>query len=72
MENIFTFQGKLGHEIVFVYELGFENQALYKKEAFYGQDDEENKITASWQNIKDFENRQLILYPEVLLELIQS
>lgn len=34
LENIFTFEGDLGHEIAYVFEVELEDRSLYERDAF--------------------------------------
>lgn len=58
-ENIFTYEGKEGHEIVFFFETEFINSADYLQE-FHLQEKELKKNRIVWVNIND-KNR---IYPE--------
>lgn len=71
LENIFTYLGKLGHEIVFVYEIRMEDESLYHQENFAGRDDEGHIINMKWKDLEDFETRKSILYPDRLMSLIK-
>ena len=62
LENIFTYKGKPGHEIVFVFEADLTNKELYEKDNIPILDDKDS--VAVWQNISDFKSEKLILYPE--------
>jgi len=66
-ENIFTYEGKAGHEIVMVYDAEFKDKSLYKKEDI---DVTEGDIwcKAYWLNISDCKAGKVILYPEGILD----
>ena len=62
VENIFTFEGKQGHEIVFVYKGDLSNKELYEREKIhvvepYGEFD------AEWISINDVLTNKIKLYP---------
>ncbi len=66
-ENIFTYQGKTGHEIVFLYSIEIPEDT-YKDE--YEIDDEADEYNAVWVNIDDFKSGKKIIYPEGFLKYI--
>jgi len=74
LENIFTFNGKKGHEIVFVYDSKFKDPNVYKREVFEGYEIEENwgKFKVRWKPVPFFQSSLCPLYPTGLLELIQD
>lgn len=67
VENIFTYEGKAGHEIVLVYDAEFIDKSLYEK---HDIDVTEGDIwcKAYWLNISDCKSGKVILYPEGILE----
>lgn len=69
IENIFTYEGQRGHEIVLVYEADLTNKDLYEKDEMKIMDANEGGI-AYWQKISDFKEKKLILYPESMLQYI--
>ena len=66
-ENIFTYQGKNGHEIVFLYSIEIPEDT-YKDE--YEIDDEADEYNAVWVDIDDFKSGKKIIYPEGVLKYI--
>lgn len=69
MENVFTYDGKPGHEIVLVYEGKLVDSHLYKVESVRCKNDGEEFI-AVWKPIRAFRDGVALLYPEGLLELL--
>ena len=65
-ENIFTYQGKKAHELVFFYPIELSDDD-YKEE--YHIIDENNCI-AKWIDINEFKNKNRILYPEDIFKYI--
>ena len=63
LENIFTFDGKQGHEIVMVFQADLTDRGLYKKDSM-DIIDSKDKHKALWQKIEDFKDKKLILYPD--------
>lgn len=66
-ENIFTYQGKTGHEIVFLYSIEIPNDN-FKND--YEINDEVGKYNAVWVDIDDFKSGKKIIYPEGFLKYI--
>lgn len=65
-ENIFTFNGKNGHELIFIYKVDI-NDCDYKEE--YTIIDEVNSF-AKWMDIEQFKNGKEILYPTAVIEYL--
>ncbi|MEJ2748628.1 MAG: NUDIX hydrolase [Anaerolineae bacterium] len=73
LENIFTFDGQPGHEIVQVYDGRFEDKTLYRRPVLKGLEDNGQPFTAFWKSLSDFEGRNAPpLYPDGLLELLRQ
>jgi 8-oxo-dGTP pyrophosphatase MutT (NUDIX family) len=70
-ENIFTFQGKPGHEIIFVYDAKFVDRKFYFKKRI-PVTEEKVKTTAVWLKLKDLKRKSIRLYPLGLKELIEQ
>ncbi len=66
-ENIFTYEGKKGHELVFMYKIEIPDE-LYKEK--YIQDEDGDIGEAIWVDINDFKNRSKIIYPEDIFKYI--
>jgi 8-oxo-dGTP pyrophosphatase MutT (NUDIX family) len=70
LENLFEWEGKPEHEIVFVYDARFVDNKVYSKKELVVQ--EQNEISkASWRSI-DFFNDYHRLVPEKLTPLVKS
>ena len=67
-ENIFTFNGKPGHEIVLFYSADFK-PSDYQEEYVMIEDNEEPQ-KAFWMNIDDFKNGNSTIYPTEVLKYI--
>ena len=61
-ENIFEFNGKPGHEVVFVLNAKFEDSTFYEGSEFIGNEGG-TEFKALWVHINDFISGQKILYP---------
>ena len=71
LENIFTYLGRPGHEIVQVYDGRFVNQALYDQESIHGTESNGKSFEAIWRELVSF-SAEMPLYPSGLLALLQS
>ena len=72
LENIFTFNGKPGHEIVMIYDGALKEPALYEQPEIVGQEVDGEEFRAIWKNINEFGPGKLILYPAGLLEMLRN
>jgi 8-oxo-dGTP pyrophosphatase MutT (NUDIX family) len=72
LENIFTYNGQVGHEIVIVYEGDFSDKRFYRETSVIGQEDTGLEFKAMWKPLLDFENDKAPLYPDGLLEILQK
>lgn len=72
VENIFTLNGAIGHEIVFVYQGRFSDQSFYQRERIDGFDGAEGTepLVAVWKPLHFFLQGCAPLYPDGLLELL--
>ncbi len=70
LENIFTYQGCPGHEIVFVFRADFSDRAIYDLQTPVGIKDNDEPFPALWKPLEEFASGRSILYPEGLLELL--
>ncbi|MBN8618245.1 MAG: NUDIX hydrolase [Anaerolineae bacterium] len=71
LENIFTYEGQPGHEIVLVYEGHFLDPAILTRESVEGRDDDQPLFTAYWLPLTFFTAPAAPpLYPDGLLELL--
>lgn len=72
VENIFTFNGTPGHEIILIYDGSLKDSSLYDQAVILGAEADGEKIQAVWKRIDDFGEGKAILYPTGLLELLAS
>jgi 8-oxo-dGTP pyrophosphatase MutT (NUDIX family) len=70
LENLFVYEGRPGHEIVFVYEARFADPADYERELFEIREPNLETYPAVWKRMDDFRSGRLALYPPDLLELL--
>ena len=72
-ENIFTFNGEPGHEIVQVYDGALVESELYEQVVISGHEaDVDLSMKVVWKSLDEFGPGKSILYPEGLLELIRQ
>ena len=72
VENIFTFNGEVGHEIVQVYDANFVDSSFYTEAVFEGKESDGNIFKIKRLPINKFQNGELRLVPEGLLDLIKQ
>jgi 8-oxo-dGTP pyrophosphatase MutT (NUDIX family) len=70
LENIFTFLGKVHHEIVLIYDGALKESRLYEQAVIAGQEANGEPTHAVWKSIEEFGDGKAILYPTGLLELL--
>jgi 8-oxo-dGTP pyrophosphatase MutT (NUDIX family) len=72
LENIFTFNGQAGHEIVLVYDGTFADETLYQREVIDGQEDDGTPFSAVWKSLAELTDDNPPLYPVGLLKRLQK
>ncbi|GIN85905.1 NUDIX hydrolase [Heyndrickxia sporothermodurans] len=70
VENIFTYNGDLGHEIVQVYDAQFIDRKFYNRETFSGIEDDGTQFKVMWKTITEFKQGTLKLVPEEIHDLL--
>ena len=66
-ENIFTYQGKNAHEIIFFYNVKIKEDDVKEK---YHIVDDNCDTYAYWIDIDEFKNNNKILYPEQIFKYL--
>lgn len=69
LENVFTYNGKPGHEIIQLYRCDFVDPAFYDKETVVVSEGNSQAI-ATWIPIAHFQSGQCRLVPESCLSLL--
>jgi len=69
VENIFTYLGIKGHQLVRVYEVRFADPELYKRDRFDCIEGNGIRFTCLWKPIAQFGERAP-LYPDGLIDLL--
>ncbi len=61
-ENLFTYNGKPGHEIIFMYEGKLADESLYRKDKFMFMEGK-RETEAGWYSKQDVEKEGSAVYP---------
>lgn len=69
LENIYTYEGEPGHEIVLIFNGKFKDKLLYEKDKIKALEGPKSGY-AVWKRIDDFKDKNLKLYPDRLFELL--
>jgi 8-oxo-dGTP pyrophosphatase MutT (NUDIX family) len=72
LENIFTYNGQTGHEIVLVFDAKFIDPHFYETSTIEAKEDSEIPFVAVWKKLSEFGKDGDILYPDGLLDRIIS
>lgn len=71
IENLFTYEGEPGHELVFVYDAEFADKSLYERGEVQGYESGIDKhFVASWRTPEENERRGVRLVPEPLAAML--
>lgn len=71
LENIFTYEGARGHEIVLVYDSRLADETLYEKDVILGNE-LGTSFKAVWKRLDEFGPGMPPVYPDDLLELLRQ
>ncbi len=71
-ENIFTYEGSPGHEIVFLWECRFVDEHFYTLNEIMVATDSGERNPAHWIDPDDLAARGIALYPDGLADLLRS
>jgi len=69
LENLFTLEGKPGHEIVYVYDGRFTDESAYRRDSFTVTEETET-LKASWRRLGFFNDFHRLV-PEALFRLLR-
>ena len=73
LENVFTYEGAPGHEIVLLYEAVLEDETFYDRERWAGLERNAHGhalLHVLWKPVADFLEGADRLYPDGVLELV--
>jgi ADP-ribose pyrophosphatase YjhB (NUDIX family) len=68
LENIFTYGGQPGHEIIMLFQADFADETLFTRENLVAIEDQE-RIPTAWKRLANFTD-ETPLYPEGLRDLL--
>ncbi|MEU3628184.1 NUDIX hydrolase [Amycolatopsis coloradensis] len=71
LENVYTFEGRPGHEIVFLFTADLTDKAFYERDEVGVVLDEEG-TRVHWLPMADVVSGKAILYPDGLAELLSA
>jgi 8-oxo-dGTP pyrophosphatase MutT (NUDIX family) len=72
LENLFTYEGRPGHEIVFAFDARVVEPRVYQQDELEGMDPDGRRHEAVWVSLDDLATGGIPLSPAGLLELLQS
>ena len=70
-ENLFTYEGRPGHEIVMIYDADFENRLLYEKDVI-DVNEADIWFKAHWISDEDMLSGKVIVYPKAIRKLLSD
>ena len=71
LENIFTYEGSRGHEVVFVYDAEFVDKSQYEMDEIQGYETEIGAgFVARWRTPEEINRDNVRLVPETLNDLL--
>lgn len=74
LENVFTYVGRPGHEILLMYDARFEDESLYEQPTLEAYEETSDRhFEATWKSLDYFRSSDShSLYPNGLLELLSK
>lgn len=69
LENIFTYEGVPGHEVIALYEMTTDDTAIFEQDTMPILDG--NGIMAAWLSLTEMDAQRMKLYPTGLREMIE-
>lgn len=70
IENLFTFNGRQGHEIIQLYQCDFVDSKFYQLESLVFSESQTHKHRALWMDISNFKSGEFRLVPEVFFDYL--
>ncbi len=68
LENIFTYDGQPGHEIILLFQAGFADETLYARNDLVAIE-ADLRVSTAWKRLDEFTD-ETPLYPEELRDLL--
>ena len=72
LENLFTYDGRQGHEVVFVYDAELRDKSLYERNRLDGRESNGEHFNALWLDLDTISPDSPPLYPDGLVELLTA
>ena len=72
LENLFSVDGREGHEIVLLYEAAFTDAGLYQMDEMEAMEDDGSRHRVTWLALEDCRMRRAWLVPEGLLTFLDA
>ncbi len=72
LESLFSFNGQKGHEIILLFEGTFADPQMYAVDTMKGVEGSRKMFTVKWLPLEFFRQGKSPLYPEGLIELLDS
>ncbi|MEH2162152.1 MAG: NUDIX hydrolase [Nostoc sp.] len=70
LENLFTFNGRQGHEIIQLYKCDFVDSKFYQLESLVFSESQTHKHKALWMDISSLKSGKFKLVPEAFFEYL--
>lgn len=70
VENLFIFDDKEGHEIVFIYEAKFKDESFYHKNTISGVESNGYTFEARWYDLSSISSSGIPVYPNGIVNLL--
>ena len=71
-ENIYWHEGEQGHEIVFLADVAFPDDAFAGQDEIWFAEDNGVMCRASWRQLGDLERQSIPLYPDGLMDILKT
>jgi RimJ/RimL family protein N-acetyltransferase len=71
LENVFTYEGEPGHEIILVHRVELDDDERFSADTVAGVESDGAEYTARWLPLADVRAGAAILYPDGLLALLE-
>jgi 8-oxo-dGTP pyrophosphatase MutT (NUDIX family) len=72
IENLFTFDGEPGHEVVFVYDAELKDPSLYQCDQLDGRESNDQPFRVRWIDIGSHGPNEPPVYPAGLIDLLEN
>ena len=71
IENIFMINDRVGHEIILVYNVSFEDKENYTREMIYNSGERASVIMQNGLTVMDFVTGEKVLFPDGLVDKLE-